>query len=38
MGLDRLFQTKPWLLVAGSSLGVLGGFAGFVLVVIRMNR
>jgi len=38
MGLDHVFQTRPWLLVAGSSLGVIGGFTGFVLVVSRMNK
>jgi len=38
MGLDRVFGTKPWLLVAGSSLGVVGGFTAFVMVVERMKR
>jgi F0F1-type ATP synthase assembly protein I len=38
LGLDHVFQTRPWLLITGSSLGVIGGFAGFVLVVSRMNK
>jgi F0F1-type ATP synthase assembly protein I len=38
MGLDHVFQTKPWLLIGGSSLGVVSGFTGFVLVAQRMKR
>jgi F0F1-type ATP synthase assembly protein I len=38
MGLDRVLGTKPWLLVAGSSLGVVGGFTAFVRVAQRMSK
>jgi F0F1-type ATP synthase assembly protein I len=38
MGLDHVFQTRPWLLIAGSSVGVVGGFTGFVLTISRTNR
>jgi F0F1-type ATP synthase assembly protein I len=38
MGLDHMFGTRPWLLVTGSSLGLVGGFTGFVLIVSRMGK
>ena len=35
MGLDHVLGTKPWLLIAGSTTGVVGGFTGFVLAIAR---
>ena len=32
--LDRKFQTRPWLLLAGSLLGMAAGFAAFFRVVL----
>jgi F0F1-type ATP synthase assembly protein I len=36
--LDRWLHTKPYLFLAGSLLGLIGGFTGFILVILRMNR
>jgi F0F1-type ATP synthase assembly protein I len=36
--LDRRLNTKPWLFLAGSLLGLVAGFTGFILAVMRVDR
>jgi F0F1-type ATP synthase assembly protein I len=36
--LDQWLHTKPWLFLAGSLVGLVGGFTAFILVVLNINR
>lgn len=36
--LDRWLHTQPWLLVAGSLLGLISGFTGFMFAIQRLGR
>jgi F0F1-type ATP synthase assembly protein I len=36
--LDGRFGTKPWLMVAGLLLGMVGGFVNFIQVVTKADR
>ena len=36
--LDRWLNTKPYLFLVGSLLGLIGGFTGFIRVVSRLNQ
>jgi len=36
--LDRVFHTKPWLLLACSAVGVASGFYGFIRAMLKLGK